>query len=221
MLQRSQVLSRTRSAPSDNVGVILWLHGREHLPVVQALLKRALSELGDRTIHAFDFASALSLGLEGLPVRYRPVTHKALIAAGFTSEDLWRYMRAHLPLDLPIAEGVEVRPADDSDGTQLEIRRDGQVVAEATISTPIDGIGALWWISVDPVARGRGLGPALLGSALKLLGSRGADQVILYVDDDAPAGDLERDRTAANRMYDHAGLQEIDRLFSYRRDLTT
>jgi hypothetical protein len=42
--------------------------------------------------------------------------------------------------------------------------------------------------------------------------------VILYVDDDAPTTDPARDRTAANTLYDHAGLTEIDRLWSYRRD---
>lgn len=73
----------------------------------------------------------------------------------------------------------------------------------------MDGIGVLWWVSVTPHARGRGLGSGLLGSSLDLLTALGADQVILYVDDDAPNGDPERDRTAANRMYDKVGLTEM------------
>lgn len=58
----------------------------------------------------------------------------------------------------------------------------------------------------------------MLGSALKRLAELGAREVILYVDDDAPRGDPERDRTAANRMYDRAGLTEIDRLYSFTRN---
>ncbi|MCQ4045391.1 hypothetical protein ACFOSC_03760 [Streptantibioticus rubrisoli] len=47
-------------------------------------------------MHAFEFASALTLGMEGLPVRNRP----ALEAAGFTGRDLWRYV--HRGLDGPL-----------------------------------------------------------------------------------------------------------------------
>ncbi|OEJ21609.1 hypothetical protein AS594_39465 [Streptomyces agglomeratus] len=72
----------------------------------------------------------------------------------------------------------------------------------------------LWWIEVAADARGRGLGRAMLGSALDALTGLGAKEVILYVDDDAPRGD-ERDRTAANRLYESAGFTEIDRLYSY------
>lgn len=204
--------------PTDQAGVILWLHCREDPVVATALIERALSQFASRTIHAFDFATALSLGLEGLPVRHRRSTYQAVISAGFEGEDLWRYMRADLPLPgLPVAD-VEVRRADDVAGMQLEMRRDGEVVAEATVGDPVDGIGVLWWISVAPAARGHRLGLTMLGSAVKLLAEHGADQVILYVDDDAPAGEPERDRAAANHMYDVAGLQEVDRLFSFRRD---
>ncbi|MFJ9420371.1 hypothetical protein ACIRPT_40415 [Streptomyces sp. NPDC101227] len=58
---------------------------------------------------------------------------------------------------------------------------------------------------------------ALLGSALDLLTGLGACAAILCVDDDAPAGDPERDRTAANGMYDRAGITEVDRLHSFTR----
>lgn len=54
----------------------------------------------------------------------------------------------------------------------------------------------------------------MLGSALDVLAGLGATHVILYVDDDAPPGD-ERDRTAANRLYESAGFTEVDRLYSY------
>ena len=58
---------------------------------------------------------------------------------------------------------------------------------------------------------------ALLGSALDLFAGLGAAQVILYADHDAPPGDAQRDRTAVNRMYDQAGLNEVDRLFFFTR----
>lgn len=70
--------------PSDVAGLILWLHCRdehqhaEDQTVAEALLTHALAELGPRPVYAFEFATALTLGLEGLPVRHRSVTRKAL-----------------------------------------------------------------------------------------------------------------------------------------------
>ncbi|MFE4828887.1 GNAT family N-acetyltransferase [Streptomyces sp. NPDC056672] len=206
--------------PADDVGFVLWLHGRENSAVVSALIAHALAALGRRTVSAFEFATALSLGLEGLPSNHRPATHKALTAAGFTGRDLWRYMHAGLPLtDLPPA-GLHAVPhlvsdCEDPPGKHLEIRDGGAPAAEATIGRPVDGIGVLWWISVAPTARRRGLGRALLGISLGLLHDLGAREVILFVDDDAPANHPERSRAAANRMYDRAGLVEVDRLFSF------
>ncbi|GAA4935844.1 hypothetical protein [Actinoplanes utahensis] len=48
-----------------------------------------------------------------------------------------------------------------------------------------------------------------------MLADLGASEAILYVDDDASG--IDRDRTAANRLYDRSGFTEIDRLHSYRR----
>ncbi|WP_410540564.1 GNAT family N-acetyltransferase [Streptomyces sp. KL2] len=205
--------------PGDGAGFVLWLHCREDQAVAQILVARALERLGPRTVHAFEFASALTLGLEGLPARHRPVTRRALEAADFAGRDLWRYMCAPLPLSgLPSAAHTTVTDSEDPPGRRLEVRDEGgEVVAEATIGLPVAGIGVLWWISVAPAARGRGLGLALLGSSLDVLAGLGADQVILYVDDDAPPGDAERDRRAANRLYDRAGFTEVDRLHSFTR----
>jgi hypothetical protein len=67
--------------------------------------------------------------------------------------------------------------------------RDGaELVAEAVVCKPVDGIGTPWWISVEPAARGRGPGLALLGSALELLQGLRGREVIAYVDDNAPIG---------------------------------
>ncbi|MPZ67500.1 MAG: hypothetical protein GEU83_19065 [Pseudonocardiaceae bacterium] len=55
-----------------------------------SLIGRATERLADRPmLHAFDFASALSLGLEALPMRHRASTDRALRDAGFTGRDLW------------------------------------------------------------------------------------------------------------------------------------
>lgn len=151
------------------------------------------------------------------PVRHRPVTRRALEGAGFTGRDLWRCMRVPLPVaGLPHSAHLTVDECVDPPGKRLELREEGEPVAEATIGRPVAGTGVLWWISVVPAARGRGLGTALLGSALDLLTGLGAREAILYVDD-APADDPERDRTAANGMYDRAGFTEVDRLHSFTR----
>lgn len=204
--------------PSDGAGVLLWLHCREEAVLVEALLDRVLGQFGGRAVYAFEFASALSLGLEGLPVRHRGVTRRVLEAAGFSGADLWRYMRVDLPVaGLPRAGHVVVTEGEERLGRQLEVREGGETLAQATIGRPVDGIGVLWWISVAPPARRRGLGLALLGSALGLLTELGAREAILYVDDDAPAGDPERDRTPANALYERAGFTEVDRLHSFCR----
>ncbi|MGC4942921.1 GNAT family N-acetyltransferase [Kribbella sp. DT2] len=200
--------------PSDQAGVILWLHCQEDLAVATALVAHAVDRLGRRAVAAFDFASALSLGLEALPVRHRPATCEALVAAGFVGEDLWCYM--HLPLPVPglvAAAEVEVRSGEEPGRLELVLLRDGDVLAEATIGEPIGGIGVLWWIAVGESVRGQGLGTGLLGAPLQELAERGAGEVILYVDDDAPG---ERDRAAARRLYERVGFREVDRLWSFR-----
>ncbi|WP_351234767.1 GNAT family N-acetyltransferase [Streptomyces sp. NPDC002133] len=136
--------------------------------------------------------------------------------AGFTGQRLWRYMRADLPVrGLPHLAHVRVQPdPGEKDARRLEARQDDRLVAEAVVGLPVQGTGVLWWIGVEPSARGRGLGRAMLGSALDVLAGLGAAAAILYVDDDAPPGD-ERDRRAANALYDSAGFIEVDRLNSY------
>ena len=202
--------------PKDGTGLLLWLHCREDARTADTLISHVLAELGPREVHAFHFASALSLGLEALPVRHRPTTATALEHAGFTGQRLWRYMRAPLPVDgLPRLADVRVGPEPgDKDAWHLEARQDDRTLAEAVIGTPVQGTGVLWWIGVLPDARRQGLGRAILGSALEVLAERDATEVILYVDDDAPPGD-DRDRTAANSLYTSAGFEEVDRLYSY------
>jgi ribosomal protein S18 acetylase RimI-like enzyme len=200
--------------PRDGAGVILWLHASEARPVVDALFDHVLAWMGGRPVDAFQFATALGLGLEALPARHRQTTVAALVAHRFAGTDLWRYMRADLPIaGLPHLAAYDTR--NDGDWRTLAVRDGGQLLGEATIGRPVQDIGVLWWIGVEPAARGRGLGKALLGSALDLLAGLGAEQAILFVDDDEPGGD--RDRTTANRLYEQAGFVEVDRLVSYQR----
>ncbi|GAA0490836.1 GNAT family N-acetyltransferase [Streptomyces sp. NPDC046215] len=204
--------------PGDDTGLILWLHCREDEAVARALIDRALSALAPRAVEAFQFSTALTLGLEALPVARRRATRTALERAGFTGERLWRALRAELPRPgLPVLDGVETGPDPQREAAwRLLVRRDGRAVAEAVVGHPVQGVGVLWWIEVGPGERGRGLGRALLGSALDLLTGLGAAEVVLYVDDDEPPGG-DRDRTAANALYDSAGFTEVDDLWSYTR----
>lgn len=199
----------------DGAGVLLWLHAREDRTTVDVLLQHVLAELREhRVVEAFSFATALGLGLEALPVRHRPVTAAALVEAGFVGTNLWRYMGRRLPADdLPRIPEVRIE-APEPDVRELAVVDGDRALAQATVGGPVFGIGVLWWISSEPEARGRGYGRALLGSALQLLTELGASEVILFVDDDEPGG--ERDRTAANRLYDASGFIEYDRLHSYR-----
>ncbi|MGH3871608.1 MAG: hypothetical protein ACRDSR_08865 [Pseudonocardiaceae bacterium] len=106
-------------------------------------------------MYAFEFASALSHGLEGLPVRHRPVTSKVLAAAGFARRDLWRYIHRRLDAPLPrkVCSLAEVSPSVDPAGWRLVLREaDGTALGEAIIGQPIDGIGMLWSISIAPAA---------------------------------------------------------------------
>lgn len=203
--------------PKDDAGVIVWLHCRENPAVADTLVRHAAAALGPRDLGAFEFATALTRGLEALPAGHRPATDAALRAAGFTGTALWRYMHTTLPRPgLPTAGHVRIgTDPEHPDSWKLEITRRGRLLAEALIGLPVQGIGVLWWITVVPGARGKGIGRALLGTALAALAQQAAAEAVLYVDDDAPG--TARDRTAANRMYEAAGFQEIDRLHSYNR----
>ncbi|MEO3765717.1 GNAT family N-acetyltransferase [Streptomyces sp. B5E4] len=213
--------------PEDDTGLILWAHCGEQPSVARALIGQAVAAFAHRAVDAFHITSALTLGLECLPVRHRPATRAALVRAGFADGRRWRYLRRELPApELPRVPALLVGPGPDGDPRkrQLTVRdeRDGTVVAEALVGAH-DGYGALWWIGVEEHARGRGLARPLLGSALATLADDlGATQVILLLDDDdtdATAQDIQ-DRTAAAALYDRAGFTEIDVLHAFTRPRT-
>ncbi|MGW6862977.1 GNAT family N-acetyltransferase [Streptomyces sp. NPDC054901] len=202
--------------PKDDTGLILWLHCREDTATADALISHALTALGPRPVEAFHFATALTRGVEALPVDHRPVTHAALRRAGLAGEFLWRYFLIDLPApNLPQADGTRMRPEPGDDrAMRLEVREQGRVVAESVVGLPVEGVGALWWIGVLPDVRGQGIGRKLLGSALEMLRAHQAASVFLYVEANATPGG-EGDRTAATALYRSAGFREIDRLHSY------
>ncbi|MFF4645884.1 GNAT family N-acetyltransferase [Streptomyces sp. NPDC001389] len=205
--------------PKDGVGMILWLHCQEDPRIADVLIGHALGTFGPIPVQAFQFATALTRGVEALPRRHRAVTHAALRRAGFRSERLWRYLLIDLPArGLPHAGGVRIAPEPgDSHARRLEIRHgDAAAEAEAVIGLPVEGVGALWWIGVRPEFRRKGLGRALLGSALEALDAHGARAAFLYVEANAAAGG-ENDRTAATSLYRSSGFTQVDSLHSYQR----
>jgi len=201
----------------DQAGVILWLYAAEQA-TLGALIEHALAYFGQRTVAAYDFASALTLGLEALPVRHRATTRRALEAHGFVGSDSWRYIRRPLASwSAIVAPDILIIDSETNPDWELMMRApDGSLLGEARIGQPVDGIGVLWWITVAPAHRGQGLGRKLLGQCFSQLAAAGAREVIAFVDDDAPLGD-ERDRTPANRLYDSTGFEEVDRLWSFTR----
>ncbi|MPZ67501.1 MAG: GNAT family N-acetyltransferase [Pseudonocardiaceae bacterium] len=88
--------------------------------------------------------------------------------------------------ELAVEAEAVVAPCQDPPGWRIERRDADELLGEAVVTTPVQGIGLLSWISVEPAAQGRGLARPLLGRALEVLSDHGACEVILYVDDDKP-----------------------------------
>lgn len=207
----------------DDSGVVLWLHGCEDADVLAGLLRDTLDAYGgcDRVV-AFDFATPLTAGLEALPIRHRPVTRSQLERFGFVEMNLWRYMVID-PCGIRCPDQLGARyewavSGSAGQDTKLVLLRDGTSVVETEIGIVADGIGAIWWIETAERHRRAGLGRYALMFAVSELARRGADVVILYVDDDEPDPSAERSRRAANHLYDSTGFVEVDRLCSYRRE---
>jgi GNAT superfamily N-acetyltransferase len=205
-------------AAADRSGWLLWLHAREERRVVEPLLDHVMSELtGSSHLYAFWIASALSLGLEALPVEQRPVTNELLTSRGLMGRDSWRYLV--LPIERLAPDGAEdvatVRPTSgpgEIPSWLLVIGDREAPTASAEIALAGDGCGVLWWIDVEPAQRGRGVGRRLLRQALRFLAMRGAETVAASVDHADPR---ERDPSAILRLLGSTGFQEVDRLWSY------
>jgi ribosomal protein S18 acetylase RimI-like enzyme len=206
-------------AGADRSGWLLWLHARENRAVVEALVDHVIAELnGSSHLYAYWIATALSLGLEALPVEHRPITHEVLTSRGLTGRDSWRYLV--LGTDRSLLDG----PADDVAAVQpmsgpgeipawrLVMGDTEEPLASAEIALGGHGCGVVWWIDVEPAQRGRGIGRRLLRQALRFLALRGAQSVAALVDHADPR---ERDPRAILRLLAGAGFQEVDRLWSY------
>jgi GNAT superfamily N-acetyltransferase len=200
----------------DGTPLLLWLHCHEDPATAQALITHAVQCSDTRPVHAFTLACALTRGLVGLPERRRRVTRQALQAAGFTSCDRCRYLRAELPVaGLPHLAGVQMNDTASPPGTHLEVRRHGRVLAQAVLERPIDGVGLIRRVTVAPHARGQGVGLGLLGNALDVLAGLGAHEAIVYLDE--TRADPERDPVAALRTYAACDFAEVDRLLTFTR----
>jgi len=197
---------------ADGVGYVLWLAGGDDSTVQAELLDEALSQLaGTSPQRAFWFATALSAGLEGLPVGHAGALHGALIQRGFAGSDAWLYMRRDLG-------DIAPRLATDAvtAGGSITIRPPGDPASpEVTGALLTPQLAIISWLGVPAQSRGRGLGRQLLDAMLAHLRQLGANEVILYVDHDAPGG--ARDRGAAIALYRSVGFTDVDHLWSYQR----
>jgi ribosomal protein S18 acetylase RimI-like enzyme len=205
-------------APTDRSGWLLWLHAQETRVVVEALVDHVLGELsGSSHLYAFWIATALSLGLEALPVEQRPVTHEVLTSRGVSGRDSWRYLVASLDR-APISAGedeasvMSISGAGEIPTWRLVMGDREDPVAAAEVALAGDGCGVLWWIDVEPGQRGRGIGRRLLRQALRFLAQRGAQTVGAFVDHADPR---EQDPRPVLRLLTSTGFQEVDRLWSY------
>lgn len=156
---------------SDGSGCLLWLHAREDRPVIEALLAAIFAALQEcPRIYAFWFATPLTVGVEGLPIAHRPVTHQVLLEQHFVGKDDWLYMAGPIVAQADRVADVETR----AHGWKLFLREGGERIAEADVSLGKDKLGVLHWLWVREDRRGHGLGTRLFLQARKLLGDAGA-----------------------------------------------
>lgn len=197
----------------EDTGYVLWLHAGENPSVVADLFDEVVRTLGSqRPMRAFWIATPLSVGLEGLPAAHRPVTDAAIVRRGFAAYDQWLYL-----VGSPVSQAVDVAhvQAVSANTWELTIRdTDEALIGTATAELGRDGVGIVWWLEVKPPFRGQSYGRALLLQTMKLLGSAGADRLILYVDHDDPSS---RDRRPAIGLYESVGFRTVDHLWSYER----
>lgn len=205
----------------DASGQILWFHAGEDLEVATPLLEHTSSALGPgRTLYAFTCGPAWRLAADGLPVRRRPATHRAFAQAGFTrmgEESYWQCHNRDLARpDQGHRPRAQLVPFSDPPGWRLELTdTSGDPKAHALLGAPYGGVGVLWWLHVEPAARGRGIGRTLLQQSLEEFTACGATEVIALIDQDPP-GSTGPDPAAAPLLRG-AGFGEIDTLYSYHR----
>ena len=202
--------------PTESTGYVLWMHCAENEHLSERLVSHALASLGQPPkVHAFWIATPLALGLEGLPIRRREVAHTTMLEAGFAGADLWAYLVGQPVVDAE--EVARVEPSEDNvvgvdERWHLTMEVSASIVGRATIGVGRCGTGVVWWIEVPTEHRGKGYGRRLLRQGMKILGDRGATQIVLYVDHDDPTS---RDRGPALQLYKSLGFGVVDHLWSY------
>ncbi|MFI8829316.1 GNAT family N-acetyltransferase [Streptomyces sp. NPDC053431] len=205
---------RCQVQAAGGAGLIVWLHGREDFEVIAALIALARARLGDRELYACT-GPATATGIPGLPTGHRPVTARALTAAGFVQAATQRYFLRDLsgaPPAPPAYPLADVTALTEPDGWRLELTdTDGQPLASATLLAPAPataGMAVLPQLTVQPRQRRRGIGSHLLAQCLHHAHINGAGHVTAVI----PEGD-----TAAARLLAGAAFLLLDNLTVYRR----
>jgi ribosomal protein S18 acetylase RimI-like enzyme len=206
-------------APADRSGWVLWLHAKEDRAVVEALVDHVLTELTRSShLYAFWIATALTLGVEALPVKQRRVTGEVLQASRLLGRDSWSYLVApleHGTIDAGVEELGAVIPTSgrgEMPAWRLAVGDPEQPLARAEVVLGPGGCGALSWLEVELAERGRGIGRRLAQQALRFLTLRGAQTVAAVV---AQNEAHDHDRGSVVHLLESVGFREVDRLRSY------
>ncbi len=94
------------------------------------------------------------------------------------------------------------------DGLRLVLREGGRAIGYVAVELEPDGAGYIDFLGVDPGNRGRGVGSALVTSALSALGRRGVTVADLTV---------RVDNVAARGLYRRLGFEELRAVRPYRK----
>ncbi len=190
---------------------LCWLYAPDDRALVKRTIEEALGPGGGGCMGAFNLPTAVGWGVPGLSVRRRPETHAALVELGFQPRRRWLYMRGRPAFRAShVADLIrEIRPKQ----WVLTVLHADERVAEAKVELGAGGKGIVRWIAVAEGLRGRGLGRALFDQATNLLGSNGATDVVLFVND----GVSEGEPATALKLYTGAGFTVTDQLVEYER----
>jgi ribosomal protein S18 acetylase RimI-like enzyme len=190
---------------------LCWFYAPDDRALVRRTIEEALGPGGGGCTSAFNLPTAVGWGIPGLSVDRRPETHTVLVELGFQPRRRWLYMRGKPAFRARhVADLVkETRP----NHWVLTVLHGDEHVAEAKVELGASGKGIVRWIAVAEGLRGRGLGRALFDQATNLLGSNGATDVVLFVNDEAPGGEP----AAALKLYTGAGFTVTDQLVGYER----
>ncbi|MFF3070027.1 GNAT family N-acetyltransferase [Kitasatospora sp. NPDC057904] len=203
---------------SNGTGTLLWMHSEEDPEITAALLDHVRCHFGSgRRLTAFPFGTRSPLAMNGIPIRRRIVTFRALESAGFSSLDKNYYW--HAPHARPAGQAYPVAqkvPWTSPPGWRLEMTHtDGELTGEAYITAPLEDTAELWFLRVTPGHRGHGLGRELLQQCLAEMRSCGAVEVIARISE----GHLEDPDglVSLQRLLDNAGFAWVDCLYSLVR----